>query len=61
MIKGMTQKKKQDNEFRSVCTLVTDTQLLYWLQEYKPEVWEEFLEWSDREVESKNDLSVTEV
>lgn len=61
MIKGMTQKKKQDNEFRSVCTLVTDTQLLYWLQEYKPDVWSEFLEWADREVESKNDLSVTEV
>lgn len=61
MIKGMTAKKKQDNEFRSVCTLVTDTQLLYWLQEYKPDVWAEFLEWADREVESKNDLSVAEV
>jgi len=61
MIKGMTQKKKQDNEFRSVCTLVTDTQLLYWLQEYKPEIWEEFLIWADREVENKNDLSTTKI
>lgn len=57
----MTQKKKQDNEFRSVCTLVTDTQLLYWLQEYKPEIWEEFLIWADRECENKNDLSTTKI
>lgn len=49
----MTAKQQSDNEFRSVCTLVTDVELLYWLQEFKPEVWKEFLEWADREVDDK--------
>lgn len=61
MLSNMTEKQSSDNEFRAVCTLVTDTQLLYWLQEYKPKVWEEFLIWADREVNTKNDISTSEV